>query len=60
MDDYEKYEEDCKKIRKANEDLLDEFEAWLKSSGLSKKTVKNHLENIDFYLKRLSALRRCN
>ncbi|MCI5122936.1 MAG: recombinase [Candidatus Electrothrix sp. AR5] len=50
MDDYEKYEEDCKKIRKANEDLLDEFEAWLKSSGLSKKTIKNHLENIDFYL----------
>ncbi|MCI5164564.1 MAG: recombinase [Candidatus Electrothrix sp. GM3_4] len=50
MDDYEKYEKNCKKIRKANEDLLDEFEAWLKSSGLSEKTIKNHLENIDFYL----------
>ncbi len=50
MDDYEKYEADCKKIRKANEDLLTEFEAQLKSSGLSKKTIKNHVSNIDFYL----------
>ncbi|MCI5138586.1 MAG: site-specific recombinase like protein, partial [Candidatus Electrothrix sp. AR1] len=32
MDDYDKYEKDCKKIRKVNKDLLDGFEAWLKSS----------------------------
>jgi site-specific recombinase XerD len=50
MDDYEKYEEDCKKIRKANECLLNEFEMWLKSSGLSEKTINNHLSNIDFYV----------
>ena len=50
MDDYEKYEEDCKTIRKANERLLSEFEVWLKSSGLSKKTIENHLSNIDFYV----------
>ncbi|MBT9149135.1 MAG: recombinase [Dehalococcoidia bacterium] len=50
MDDYEKYEEDCKEIRKANERLLNEFEVWLKSSGLSEKTINNHLSNIDFYL----------
>ncbi|MCW5211100.1 hypothetical protein VU03_05215 [Desulfobulbus sp. N3] len=50
MDDYEKYEADCKKIRKANEDILDEFYAWLKSSGLSEKTTKKHVRNIDFYL----------
>jgi site-specific recombinase XerD len=50
MDDYEKYEEDCKKIRKANERLLNEFEVWLKSSGLSEKTINNHLSNIDFYV----------
>ena len=49
MDDYEKYEEDCKKIRKSNERLLDEFEVWLKSSGLSEKTIKNHLSSIEFY-----------
>ncbi len=50
MDDYEKYEEDCKKIRKDNESLLNEFEVWLKSSGLSEKTINNHLSNIDFYV----------
>ena len=50
MDDYEKYEEDCKKIRKANERLLNEFEAWLQASGLSGKTISNHLSNIDFYI----------
>ena len=50
MDDYEKYENECKKIRKANKSLLNEFEVWLKSSGLSDKTINNHLSNIDFYV----------
>ena len=50
MDDYEKHEEDCKKIRKANKRLLNDFEVWLKSSGLSEKTINNHLSNIDIYV----------
>ena len=50
MDDYEKYEKDCKKIRKVNEQLLTEFEVWIKSSGLSKKTIDNHLSNVEFYI----------
>jgi len=50
MDDYEKYERDCKKIRKANDRILDNFHDWLKATGLSKKTIKNHVSNIDFYL----------
>ncbi len=50
MDDYEKYEEDCKKIRKANERLLNEFGVWLKASGLAEKTINNHRLNIDFYI----------
>ena len=50
MDDYEKYEEDCKAIRESNERLLKEFGRWLKSSGLSEKTIKNHISNIDFYI----------
>ena len=50
MDDYEKYEADCQKIRTANQKLLTDFESWLKSSGLSEKTLKNHLLNIDFYI----------
>ncbi|MFQ5329719.1 MAG: recombinase [Thermodesulfobacteriota bacterium] len=50
MDAYEKYEEDCKKLRSANERLLKEFDAWLKSSGLSENTISNHCANIDFYI----------
>ena len=50
MDDYKRYEQDCKKIRKSNEHLLNEFEVWLKSSGLSENTINNHLSNIDFYV----------
>lgn len=50
MDDYEKYEDECKTIREANKLLLRDFEAWLKSSGLSKKVTESHLLNIDFYV----------
>ena len=50
MNDYEKYEEDCKRIREANESLLIEFDVWLKSSGLSEATINNHSSNIDFYI----------
>jgi len=48
---FEKYEQDCERIRNANEQLLDEFDAWLKSSGLSEKTINNHvwLEKLDRY-----------
>ncbi len=50
MDDYEKYEKECERIRDANEHQLDEFESWLKASGLSEKTIYNHRTNIDFYV----------
>ena len=50
MNDYKKYEQDCKTIRKANKGLLGEFETWLKSAGFSQKTIANHLANIDFYI----------
>ena len=50
MNDFESYEKDCKKIKKANEQLLDEFDAWLKLSGLSDNTINNHVSNIDFYI----------
>ena len=50
MDDYQKYEDDCKAIRKVNKRLLNEFEAWLKASAVSEKTIKQHLSNIDFYV----------
>jgi site-specific recombinase XerD len=50
MDEYDKYEARCKKLRTANARLLAEFETWLKSAGLSEKTISNHLSNIDFYI----------
>ncbi|TRT82263.1 MAG: recombinase, partial [Microcystis aeruginosa Ma_AC_P_19900807_S299] len=50
MDDSQKYEADCQKIRKANHELLKDFESWLESSGLSEKTINNHVSNIDFYI----------
>ncbi|HAC65597.1 MAG TPA: recombinase [Cyanothece sp. UBA12306] len=50
MNDYEQYEADCQKIRTANQKLLTDFESWLKSSGLSQKTIKNHLSNVDLYI----------
>lgn len=37
-------------IREDNKLLLRDFETLLKSSGLSKKVLGNHLLNIDFYL----------
>ena len=50
MDDYEKYEADCEKIRKHNDNLLDDFEGWLKDSGLKDNTIRKHTGNVDFYI----------
>lgn len=50
MDDSQKYEADCQRIRKVNHELLKDFESWLESSGLSEKTINNHISNIDFYI----------
>lgn len=50
MDDYEQYEANCKKIQKFNDKLLDNFETWLKSSGLKNITVKKHAQHVDFYI----------
>jgi site-specific recombinase XerD len=48
--DFEAYEKACKKIRKSNEKLLDQFEDWLLKRGLTPKTVNRHVENVDFYI----------
>ncbi len=50
MNVYEKYEADCKKIRKANGNLLKDFEAWLKTARLKDKTIRTHVLNVDFYI----------
>ncbi|PIQ94289.1 MAG: recombinase [Nitrospirae bacterium CG_4_10_14_0_8_um_filter_41_23] len=50
MDSYEQYEKECKRIRKDNEEILADFEKWLSDKKLSKKTIKNHYSNVDFYI----------
>ena len=49
-DDYEKYELECNRIRKENIKLLKDFAQWLKNANLKDKTIRQHTENIDFYI----------
>ena len=44
----EKCEQKCEAIRRENEDLLKLFEEDMKD--LSSKTIRKHLDNVDFYL----------
>lgn len=39
-----------RKIRRINNEYLDEFECYLKGTGLSEKTIETHLFNLDVYL----------
>ena len=48
--DYEIYEQKCKEIRDLNNMHLDNFEKWLQNQGLVKKTIDNHINNIEFYI----------
>lgn len=50
MDDYEKYEADCAKMRDLNKEILNKFKVWLQASNLAERTIKSHLENVDFYI----------
>lgn len=50
MFDYDKYEAKCVEIRSDNEKLLDLFEQSLTVAGLSPKTIRTHLSNVDFYI----------
>ena len=49
-DDYEKYEQECNRIREENKKLLNDFAQWLKSANLKDKTIRQHLENVEFYI----------
>ena len=49
-DDYAQYERKCKRIRKENAKLIDQFADWLAAKGLSEATIDKHCDNIDFYL----------
>ena len=50
LDDYDKYENECNKIRQDNIQLLDNFGAWLREKQLTEDTIKKHVNNIEFYI----------
>lgn len=50
MDRYAEYEKAVLKNKKDNEKYLDEFEKWLNIKGLTDKTIRNHVNNVDFYI----------
>lgn len=50
LDDYDKYENECNKIRQDNIQLLDNFGAWLGEKQLTEDTIKKHVNNIEFYI----------
>ena len=49
-DGYEKYEQDCAKIKEENAKLLADFRQWLAEKGLVGKTLESHTHNMDFYI----------
>ena len=51
MSDANAYDYDARvrAIRAYNQPLLDSFRDWLEQSGLAEKTIKNHVDNIDFF-----------
>ncbi len=43
------YEQRVQAIQGANQPILDGFEHWLKQAGLSKPTIKAHVDNMRFF-----------
>ncbi len=50
MNEYDRYEHECKKIKKENHKSLNNFTRYLSLKKLSKKTIDKHVSNIDFYI----------
>ena len=50
MKTLENYEKIAKQNKKRNKKFLEEFEKELNNKGLSEKTIKNHINNIDLYI----------
>lgn len=43
------YDAEVERIEKENKPILNAFGKWLEEKGLSKKTVRTHVENVDFF-----------
>ena len=50
MGSYEEYEKKVKENEAENEKALALFEEDLKAAGLGEKTIRNHLNNVEFFL----------
>ncbi|MFO7979746.1 MAG: recombinase [Candidatus Aminicenantes bacterium] len=50
MDEYEKYEAECKKRKEENHSFLTGFTRYLKNKKFAKRTIDKHVQNIDFYI----------
>lgn len=50
MTEYEEFVKECEKIKTQNAKFLAEFENILKEKQLSPKTIKKHIQNIDFFI----------
>lgn len=47
--EFKEWESQVEKTKKHNNKLLIEFEKWLKKKSLKPNTIKNHIDNIEFY-----------
>ena len=45
----ETYEQRVQAIQLANQPILDGFETWLRQSGLSEPTIRDHVDNMRFF-----------
>jgi len=43
------FEKQVAKIQKYNQPIIDGFKTWLEKANLSAKTIKNHINNIEFF-----------
>ena len=46
---YKEWELQIKAVKKHNNKLLIEFEKYLKTKSLKSNTIKNHVDNVEFY-----------
>ena len=49
MSNAREYDAQVKAIRTYNQPILDDFRTWLKQSGLTEKTARRHVNNINLF-----------
>ena len=53
MSDADTFDARVRAIRAYNQPVLEDFRAWLEQSGFAEKTIKAHVDNIDFFTRYL-------